>query len=134
MSTKTSINKPRPTHLIDPILYAQVIELENIKSAQKSLKAKEDELKEAITAKMYDIVMVEGVAKVLVDYCPDLHDVAPPKQPAREITLSFAERKTLSREKLMEHGVSPEIIGKSTEVSEYTVLRHKKVEERDNGN
>jgi len=127
MSTKTSI-KPtiKPTHLIDPTLYAQVIELENIKSAQKSLKAKEDELKEAITAKMYDVEMVDGTAKVKVFDLRNSENFIP-----RELTLSFQERKTLSRERLLENGVSPEIIGKSTEVSEYTVLRHKKIEDRE---
>jgi len=128
MSTKTIM---KPTHLIDPTLYAQVIELENIKAASKALKAKEEELKELITAKMYDMEMVEGTARVVVE------NELEPKEGVvivnlyvpREITLSMSTRRTLNKESLLENGVSPEVIAKSTDVSEFTVLKHKKIEE-----
>ena len=130
----TTTKSIKPIHLIDATLYAQVIELENIKAASKSLKAKEDELKEAITAKMYDMEMVDGVAKIWVDPDDDPNGIYIYPLSRREITLSFQERKTLSKELLLSNGVSPEIIAKSTTTSEYTTLRHKKVEVTEDGN
>ncbi len=125
------------THLIDATLYTQVIELENIKAASKSLKAKEKELKEAITAKMFDMPMTtekSAKAEVTIPYA-DWDD----NHLSREVTLLFVDgSKTIQEDplekQLLAHGMAPDlvhqIIANSTKVgNDYTKINHKKVGE-----
>jgi len=126
------------THLIDATLYAQVIELENVKAAQKSLEAKGKELKLAITAKMYDMPMTtKKSAKVTVDAVDDAHFFS-----AREVTLLFVDgSKTIQEDPLIHQlqaqGMAPDLIHKiianSTKVgNDFTKINHKKVGEDGN--
>jgi len=117
------------TTLLDSALYSLVLQLQATRSAKSSLEKKEEELKASIKAKLED--MDDGDLPVNVGD-PDTSDC-----PLYKLDLTPTTRHTVNAEmmekKLLEKGVSPEVIGAATiaatPVSTYTTLRVKEVKE-----
>ena len=119
------------TTLIDTTLYQLAIDLQQTRKEQKTLEAKEDQLKADIYKKIGDI---DGDLPIYV-YCDGSHDPLnnehPLDYPCYKINPVPASRKTLDRELLLANGVAPDILGKSMSVSSYTRLDVK--EDKANG-
>ena len=119
------------TTLLDPALYNLVLQLQATRSAKSSLEKKEEELKASIKAKLED--MDDG------DMPVNVGDPTTELLPIYKIDLTPTTRRTVNTEmmekKLLEKGVSPEVIGEATiaatSISTYTTLRVKEVKEGD---
>lgn len=113
---KTKIKIPT---LVDNTLYLQTIELQSTKAAIASLQAKADSLKEAIESKIADVVE-EGKTNVANDSETML-------MPTYQLNLVHSSgRRTIQQDRLLERGVSPEVIDYATDLGkDFTSLRIK---------
>lgn len=117
MPSKTKEHIPT---LIDNNLHNLVVRLQATKAAIKSLDTKKDELTDEIKIKTFDThpkltVRAEGIME----------------QHTSSYTLSLTEGSNshIDRDKLLERGVSPEIIAFATNRSSFTQLRIKENKE-----
>lgn len=105
------------TTLIDTNLYKLANELASVRSAIKELKAKEDLLVEELKSKIGDTL--DG-GKVNVN-----HEDRFVLIPSYQLNMVQGTNTHIKRERLLERGVSPDVIDYATAKTTYTSLRIK---------
>jgi len=119
MPAKTKEHIPT---LIDNNLHNLVVRLQATKAAIKSLDTKKDELTDSIKADAAD--MEGGKLTVRAEGIMEQHT------PSYTISLTDGSNSHIDRDKLLERGVSPEIIAYATNKTSFTQLRIKENKEK----